>query len=240
LTEYVPQIIVVAIAYHIIYLMASLFTPLLPGFSGLSLKRKTDFNIRIVSQVQCAVILYVIVPLFYDQSLAEDTIFATSDYSYFAASCAAGYFLWDSLICMVYYNMFGFPFLMHGLISLTVFTFGFYPALHYWIPRFLLFECSTPFVNIHWYSTHIDWPLIFTPTFTKVNGIILIVVFFFCRIVFGWYYAINLYIDVFAARDRIPWFIMCFLVAGNTFLNSLNVIWFTKMIRLAKRSFSKS
>ena len=58
------------------------------------------------------------------------------------------------------------------------------PFLQYFSPRFLLWELSTPFLNIHWF---LDKTGRTGSTFQLVNGILLLCTFFGVRIVYGWY-----------------------------------------------------
>lgn len=63
---------------------------------------------------------------------------------------ACGYFLWDALISTYYVRWFGIGFVVHGILSLQIFLFSYHPFLQYYGPAFLLFEASTPFLNMHW------------------------------------------------------------------------------------------
>ena len=61
------------------------------------------------------------------------------------------YFVWDMYICAVRIKENGWQMLVHALASFAVFLFGLGPFTFYYGAVFILFELSTPFLNIHWF-----------------------------------------------------------------------------------------
>ncbi len=121
----------------------------------------------------------------------------------------------------------------------------------------MLYELSTPFLNIHWFFDKISM------TGTKAqlyNGIALIAVFFSCRLVWGAYSSFNIYRDVwnalhfdrsvkiggteemmqFAGNRSLPTWLVAMYMGGHVTLQALNVYWFTKMIAAVKKRFVKT
>lgn len=56
------------------------------------------------------------------------------------------------------------------------------PFVNFYGPIFILYELSTPFLNIHWF---LDKLQLTGSNYQWINGILLITVFFFSRIVWG-------------------------------------------------------
>lgn len=128
---------------------------------------------------------------------------------------AAGYFLWDFVLCTRHYKIFGPGLWAHAVSALVVFSFGFVrrerpyvaplifadlrpqrPFCNYYGPTFILYELSSPFLNIHWFCDKLNL------TGSKIqwyNGIILLATFFSCRLAWGTYQSVHVYQDVWAA-----------------------------------------
>jgi hypothetical protein len=67
------------------------------------------------------------------------------------------------------------------------------PFCNYYGPVFILYELSTPFLNIHWFCDKLNM------TGGKLqwyNGMILLAVFFGCRLIWGTYQSLRVYQDV--------------------------------------------
>jgi len=143
-----------------------------------------------------------------------------------------GYFMWDSIVCLVHYE--GVGFLVHGWACLTVYLNGFRPIFAYYGPRFLLWELSTPFLNIHWMldkTGQTGSPLQF------VNGLILLATFAGARLVYGSVLSYQFYQTIFEARDGLSSAIFVGYLLGNLVMNGLNVYWFMRMIVAIRKRF---
>lgn len=120
----------------------------------------------------------------------------------------------------------------------------------------MLYELSTPFLNIHWFFDKLGM------TGTKAqlyNGVTLLVVFFCCRLVWGAYSSLNIYRDVwnalhfdvqgklspnedmmrFGGERLLPMWLVVLYMGGHVTLQALNVFWFGKMIAAVKKRFVK-
>jgi hypothetical protein len=121
----------------------------------------------------------------------------------------------------------------------------------------MLYELSTPFLNIHWFFDKLGM----TGTRAQLyNGLTLLVVFFSCRLVWGAYSSFNIYRDVWNAlkldgsakfqtnselmafgNDRsLPIWLVVLYMGGHVTLQALNVWWFGKMIAAVRKRFVKS
>jgi len=70
-----------------------------------------------------------------------------------------------------------------------------------------------------------------------INGIVLLVVFFGARIVFGMYMSYQTYLNVMPVIAQIPWHLIVIYSAANVVLNTLNLFWFYKMIESLMKRF---
>jgi len=109
-----------------------------------------------------------------------------------------GYFLWDLWITATNLSMFGPGMLAHAISALTVFSFGFRPFVNYYAPNFILYELSSPFLNIHWFCDKLD---LTGSTIQLINGIFLLTTFFLCRLVWGTYSSFRVFNDVLKAYN---------------------------------------
>ena len=70
------------------------------------------------------------------------------------------------------------------------------PFLNYYGLNFILYELSTPFLNIHWFLDKINM----TGSSTQLyNGILLLITFGLCRLVWGVYQTLHMYRDLCSA-----------------------------------------
>jgi hypothetical protein len=75
------------------------------------------------------------------------------------------------------------------------------PFLNYYGSTFILYELSSPFLNIHWFFDKLHM------TGSKAqwyNGILLLASFFSCRLVWGTYQSVRVYQDVWRALQSGP------------------------------------
>ncbi len=90
-------------------------------------------------------------------------------------------------------------------------------------PKVLLYELSTPFVNIHWWLDKVNRT---GSTLQLVNGLVLTIVFFLCRNVWGTYVAYRFVTDLVRAYldkpGSFPIWLGALFVANNMALNVLN------------------
>ncbi len=68
--------------------------------------------------------------------------------------------------------------------------------MNYYACTFILYELSSPFLNIHWFCDKLNMT---GTTIQLVNGIVLLCTFFCCRIVWGSYQSIRVFTDVYHA-----------------------------------------
>lgn len=210
------------------------------SYTSLNERVRLNFDIHVVSMVQCVISLGTLAPMWnheYFQNRAIDpvnSIHSYYPYGGFVGSCAVGYFIWDVYVCTRYFKSFGVGFLLHGLAALYVFSCTLKPFCMPWIAGFLLFEASTPFVNINWFASRLPAGVI-SEKVVLINGVLLLISFFVVRILWGFYAVGLVAIDMYRSRHVAhPFFSIMTLVLNFT-LDVLNVFWFYKMVMIAKK-----
>ena len=139
------------------------------------------------------------------------------------------------------------------------------PFANYYGLNFILYELSTPMLNVHWFLDKLNMT---GSTLQLVNGILLMAVFFGCRCVWGTYQSVRVYGDVWMAYKTstfvedpqsfsnikgftpdasgsvvlpsgrtLPTGITLLYLVSNTVLVLLNFYWFGKMIQALQKRF---
>ncbi|CAI1523126.1 hypothetical protein SEUBUCD646_0J03080 [Saccharomyces eubayanus] len=197
---------------------------------------KVDFDVHTVSMIQAAITNTVLLPTLATPMHYNVVTYADS-YSSMVSSLSVGYFLWDLTMCMRHFKLYGLEFTGHALGSTYVFLLSLRPFCQPFIGRFLIYEASTPFVNMNWFIVQCNAksknsiPL----WFNVVNGFLLMAVFFLVRICWGTLASALLFKQMWNVRDELPKVSAAIMMSLNIFMNFLNVLWFRKMLRLVKK-----
>lgn len=235
LAIHIHELIASVLFYHGIYLLSTFLAPVLfaESIKAISKKTRIDTNVHVVSFIQSVLIMLLIPPLLGDPVLKNDRVFGYTPYAGLVATLALGYFIWDASISLVYVKMFGVPFLIHGVVSAVMYYIGLGPFILYYSAIFILFEASTPFLNLRWFG--LKFPGLFPSWFRFANNAILILIFFFIRICYGWYQAFNLTVDFISNRSdpRFNLWGAVLIFLGNSTINALNIYWFYRMTKVA-------
>ncbi|RKO97361.1 DUF887-domain-containing protein, partial [Caulochytrium protostelioides] len=210
------------------------FTRYSVTYQKLSPVKKIDFAIHIVSLVHALFCVIAIVPMFHDPELAKDRLFAWTPYSSSVLSVVCGYFWWDVFMTFRYFRNFGIGFALHAIGCVFVFTSCFRPFLHYFAASTLLFELSTPFLNIHYFCDKLGYT---GSRLQLVNGILLLVTFFAARLVNGPILTYSFVRECWLRRDESSLLAASLFIFPNLALTSLNFFWFSKMIRSVRARF---
>ncbi|OAK96163.1 DUF887-domain-containing protein [Phaeosphaeriaceae sp. SRC1lsM3a] len=175
-------------------------------YNSLNARTKLNWDVHIVSFVQsvliCGMALWV---MWADtERHAMDTKERVHGYtgaSGLIQAFAGGYFLWDLVITLQNVKIFGIGMLFHAISALCVFSLGFRPFVNYYAPTFILYELSSPFLNIHWFCDKLNMT---GSTLQFVNGILLLFTFFSCRLCWGTYHSFRVFADVYRAYTAGP------------------------------------
>ncbi|KAJ5084422.1 hypothetical protein NUU61_009001 [Penicillium alfredii] len=167
-------------------------------------RTKVNWDIHVVSLVQSTLInaaaLWV---MFVDQERqsmsAGERVFGYTGACGMIQALAVGYFVYDLIVSIVYVRIFGIGLLFHAVSALWVFSLGFRPFVNFYAPVFILYELSSPFLNIHWFLDKVNM----TGSRTQwYNGMLLLFVFFACRLVWGTWRSISVYWDMWYALQQ--------------------------------------
>lgn len=142
------------------------------------------------------------------------------------------------------------------------------PFANYYGITFILYELSTPFLNIHWL---LDKCNMTGSLFQLCNGFALLATFFGSRLVWGTYQSIRIYQDIwlvaqatdgtsgvsssfgrvlssrdqsevmrFAGEEALPSWLTFVYLGSNTLLTFLNFYWFWMMVAAIRKRFDPS
>lgn len=275
---HIHEVLIMAAFYHFIHVVVA---PIVSNwvfpvqYKNLSATKKLNWDVHVVSFVQSTTInalaLWV---MFTDDERwnmdAQERVYGYTGAIAMIQALAAGYFLWDLIITVSNMHIFGLGMLAHAISALLVYSFGFRPFVNYYSTTFILWELSSPFLNVHWFCDKLGL------TGSKVqlyNGIALIATFFSCRLVWGTYNSYRVFCDVWGAMQTepsyipltsdvaqnltvptryestmrfvtessaVPLWLGALYLGANLTLNSLNFYWFVKMIQAVQKRFDPS
>ncbi|WFC98019.1 hypothetical protein MYAM1_000740 [Malassezia yamatoensis] len=148
-----------------------------------------------------------------------------------------GYFVWDSIQSLRYE---GLQFFVHGFVASIANTFVWHPFLMFDGLGVLIWEASTPFLNIHWFMDKLGM------TGSKaqlINAVFLLSSYVSMRLVLGVYISYSMIHTLWepssAIERTVPFLWKFFYTAGLITLNALNYFWFSKMIQAVRKRFVK-
>ena len=284
------EIILAFTIYHLVNtrisprLSALLFPRIYPALPA---RTKINWDVHVVSLFQSCVINILALWVMYADQERKQMAWRGRIWGYTGAGgmiqgFAAGYFVWDLMVTIANVHAFGWGMLAHAVSALIVFSLGFVsifsspelsnlpqltlerthqrPFVNYYGPTFILYELSSPFLNFHWFFDKINM----TGSRAQLyNGILLLVTFFLCRLVWGTYQSVRVYQDVwaalqapgpgkapvlgaadptseimrFAGDQHVPVWLAITYLGSNLVLNTLNFYWFGKMIETVRKRF---
>lgn len=133
LPNHVDQILLSATCYFVIFFIVSpqVSSICFPHFyNQLSRRTKINLNMRVVSFIQAVFICYSALQIvFYDSTRPlmspQDRLWSYSPDSARVQSFAAGYFIWDLFVSIIYFDVFGLGDLAHATAALLITLLGF-------------------------------------------------------------------------------------------------------------------
>ncbi|EFY84865.1 DUF887 domain protein [Metarhizium acridum CQMa 102] len=262
LSLHIHEIILGALFYSVIfYLVSPIVSQILAPkyYRTLPRKRRLNWDAHVVSMIQATLInglaIWVMVADDERREMSwEERIWGYTGATSMIQALAAGYFVWDLLVTSMNLDVFGLGTLAHAIAALLVFSLGFRPFVNYYGCIFILWELSTPFLNIHWFMDKLGM------TGSKAqlyNGFLLLFSFFSCRLIYGTYQSVMVFRDIWGAISRhpspsslqlmtmqfatdvstIPPWLGAVYLASNLTLNGLNFYWFVMMIKAVRKRF---
>ncbi|KAH7083403.1 TLC domain-containing protein [Paraphoma chrysanthemicola] len=197
----------VAVAYAVYHITNKYVSPafsryffprIYPSFNA---RTKLNWDVHIVSFVQSVVICSLALWVMWADTERHEMDTKERVHGYTGASgliqaFAGGYFLWDLVITVQNVKIFGIGMLFHAISALCVFSLGFRPFVNFYAPTFILYELSSPFLNIHWFCDKLNMT---GSTLQFVNGVFLLFTFFSCRLCWGTYNSFLVFADILRA-----------------------------------------
>ncbi|PWN48961.1 DUF887-domain-containing protein [Violaceomyces palustris] len=248
LPEHLPTVIRSLLIWVSLQLLSSGLSPILFPKTYPKLKKLTriSWDVHFVALVHACVITPLAARIWWkirqegglsgQHPLAVDRLYGYDRETAQVYAIALGYFIWDSFISIKYD---GPGFIAHGLVAFTAMLLVFYPVFMYDGLGFLLWELSTPFLNIHWFLDKCGKT---GSTAQLVNAIFLLSSYVGARLTFGLYNSIGWFrFVVFPATPHsppLPKYIAIFYMVGNVTLNCLNFFWFRAMVRAVQKRFT--
>ncbi|KAG2438784.1 hypothetical protein HXX76_005325 [Chlamydomonas incerta] len=171
-----------------------------------------------------------------DPRFQSNRVFQTTPLSYAVCYISAGYFFHDLIMCASRFALEGPLYTIHALVCHAAYAFGVTTGfIHYHGAAFLQWELSTTFVHLRWFMYKMGWA---NTRAYVLNGVSMVLVFFGCRIVWGYIESVVLVGDV--LRERWVPGGSPFPVGGTVgycvaavVMNTLNTYWFYKMLTAA-------
>lgn len=208
------------------------------GNPGASPKQARRLCGQVAARIVGSVFLLMMFPLAFevlrDPQLAQDPLYAVNSTSTTCIVLAAGYFLYDLLICTLRYDENGPAFLLHGALCCAAYA---YPILKGFLHRvgaqFLMWELSTPFLYLRWLMLKGN---LAESKFMGIANMAFALSFFGCRILYGPIMSRDFLRETFAelANPRpngIPVPIIYAYYTALLTLNCLNCYWFVQIVR---------
>jgi hypothetical protein len=247
-------------------------------YAQFSSRTKLQWNLHVTSFVN-AVFLSISIPyiLYADRdrlnSTWEERLWGYTGAGGLVQALGAGYFLWDVQVCFTNVATLGVLDLLHAVVGLCISILGFVcpklkllPCLRsankhtqrpfglYYGIQYGLVELSTPFVNIHWFLNKTGY----AGSKTQIaNGVVLIITFACCRLLWGSYMTFTFFSDVwtalhaskpswteynYAAGERplllqheAVWWVGAAFMCTHIVVMSLSTFWFVKMIATMRK-----
>ncbi|EDO15667.1 hypothetical protein Kpol_1008p3 [Vanderwaltozyma polyspora DSM 70294] len=246
--SHLHEIVYSFVAYTIIYnIVSPVVNRVIFGHYYTHLSSRTDkidFDIHTVSMFQCIVSL-ILAPLIVTVPKTLDVSNYYDHLCTLTSAVSLGYFIWDICVCILHYEVSGPAFFAHAIISIYMSAITIKPLFQPWIGAFLLFEASTPFVNVNWYlcalkkiSKEKNVSLNLPTWINSLNGLVLMFIFLTVRLIWGTSCTIALVRETIRVKANMPPIPTLLFLVFVISLNLLNIYWFSKMIKIAMRAMN--
>ncbi|WWC86889.1 uncharacterized protein L201_001768 [Kwoniella dendrophila CBS 6074] len=228
LGPHLPTLALSTIFFYGVQYASHTISPKLVGkYSEFDKRTRIGWATHVVSMVHAIIVIPLAFKCLSSSILKADPIFGYDSWAGHVFAFSSGYFVWDTLDSLMNSSI---GFVVHGAACLAVFLFSFRPFLAGFGAPFLLWELSTPLLNIHWFMDKAGLSTKY-PTFFLVNALLFMLVFFLARIIYGGANSILFFQTMWTERHRIPLHLHIIYCSGNLALNGLNWLWFSKMLQ---------
>jgi hypothetical protein len=235
--SYLPLVAVCAFGFTALTVASRLLCRALwPAYRTWPAATRADWDVRVVSTLFSTGICVASLLLLDHPDVVGDPLYAVHPPTQTLSAVATGYFLWDMGVCLFYWDVYDASFAAHGAACFLVYLFSLRPFLTRFSPAYLLFEMSTVPLNLNWFLQTVG---LADSWVRRANGVLLLATYFGVRVGFGLYQSVRFFQLVLGEAGRsAPVLLIAYYALANVFLNGLNVVWFTKMVRVATRAFA--
>lgn len=211
-------------------------------YTKLSPFTKFNWDTRVVAWIHAfyatSIALYVLRNPIEFHQIHHDKLFGYHPRAMDYLSISTGYFLWDTIVSLkLTLNRGGIGFLLHAISCFVAFLYSIKPFCGYFGFAFLLWEASTIFLNPHWFFDKIGMS---GSKAQLLNGVALLLVFFFSRLVLGNYTSYQLFMLSFedGVSQKAGTRLLNTIRILDLLLSGLNMFWFYQMISSVMKRFS--
>lgn len=216
-----------------------------PWLLGIAERHKVDvgesarkkWGHQIVSFINCLTTTFwaAYIIIFQNTTLTpEERVFGYDKSLGSLMSFSLGFFIWDLCICIRNIRSYGKGFLIHSLMGMMATLTAMRPFLIHTTGRFLLFETSTIFVNIHWFMAKLGYKR--THPILIINDAFGFLAYLSIRLVYGTILSVQCAKDLLLVGSKAPRIFILIAGLGNVITHSLNFYWFFKLGRSLMRS----
>ncbi|KAL4401556.1 lipid homeostasis protein [Malassezia pachydermatis] len=202
------------------------------SFANMPARTRTQWDIHVVSFTHSMVVAPLALYFWLGIDESTDRLWG---YDYTLGQMYAlslGYFVWDVIVSLRYE---GFAFVLHGVLGLVACILVYKPLFMFDGLGILIWELSTPFLNIHWFldKLHLTGSRI-----QFVNALLLLLTYVGVRLLLGVYMSYSLITLIWTPTHRtLPLGYKLLYTIGLPSLNVLNYMWFFKMVRAIRKRF---
>ncbi|ORX55343.1 hypothetical protein BCR36DRAFT_410281 [Piromyces finnis] len=246
LKEYYKNILTWFLIFSVLYLSLNTFFKNVwknKYYLKLSNYKRKDWNSRVVAFIHAIIVSPFCIFLICKFGFPWDK--NENDYSdkeinifYSTISISIGYFMWDIIYSVGDYKKGGIGFVIHGFGAFLIYIFTFKSNVlgHYAI-MYLIYEFSTIFLHTYWVFDKID----LTGSIGQlISSLLLLVTFFTVRIAIGSIFIFKLLHDIIFDREVCSVYLSLYFVLNIIPMQTLNYIWFYKMIYSIFKHFEPS
>lgn len=203
-------------------------------------KKKDDRGLRVSATLHAivAVVLSLFALLESDSDIQRDRLFGTTYWSELTMIVSSGYFLWDTVVVLIFQEE--ATFLLHAVGCLFMYMNCLYPFIQYYGCVFLLYELSTPFMHLRTFmiqAKNSDGKMFFAAQLAFA------ITFFLARILIGlptlWGWIQEMWHYYLSEQAHSSDLVLLYLFFGIS-LNTLNVYWFAGILQRAINMKKKS
>jgi hypothetical protein len=206
-------------------------------YTSLTKEDRRAWNVRMVAFAH-ALVAFTCLPgfLFPNPYLRAD-YYAYSPFSQCVFSIAAGYFLWDIVVCVWF--RWGYMVFAHGVTCFLVFYLALHPFLHH-VGRFYLgvYELSTPCLHVY---KMLQLAGQSNTLLCKTIGILFALIFTAARIICGIPYSLlwgQDMIHLIQTGKAHSVAIVSLYIASNVTLNLLNMMWWGAILKIILKGYN--